>query len=190
MADNITGNIEIPLDKMSLNSIQVSNPGIRSWIQKRRDNIRPWREFVSTARFTKPSSVATVGKRIVKNVEHFQTNYVFVFLGLAVYCLLTSPLLIIGLAVAFGACYFISVKNESRKLKVGGYELTLAQQYMAVACISLPLFFIAGATSAVFWVLGASFFFIMIHAAFYDPLTSEDGMEEADLEMEEVSFGK
>ena len=35
--------------------------------------------------------------------------------------------------------------------------MTLAQQYMGVACISLPLFFIAGATSAVFWVIGKLF---------------------------------
>lgn len=191
---DIKGDIVIPssgsLDKMSLNALQVANPGVRSWMQKRRENIRPWKEFVSTTRFTKPSSVANVGKRIVKNVEHFQSNYVFVFMGLLVYCLLTSPLLIIALAISFGACYFISVKNESKKLKLGSYELTLAQQYLGVACISLPLFFIAGATTAVFWVLGASFFFIMLHAAFYDPLTSgDDGMEEADLEMEEVSFG-
>lgn len=35
-----------------------------------------------------------------------------------------------------------------------GYEFTLFQQYGAVALLSFPLFFISGATSAVFWVIG------------------------------------
>ena len=35
-----------------------------------------------------------------------------------------------------------------------GRELSHAQQYGAAACLSFPLFFIAGAGAAVFWVLG------------------------------------
>ena len=85
---------------------------------------------------------------------------------------------------------------------MGGREVTLAQQYAAIAVGSIPLFVIAGAGewnlsyinpitirrklniklllafwlmptclisgTAVFWVIGASFFVIAIHASFYN----------------------
>lgn len=164
--------------------MSLSGSSAREWISSRRQTIQPWSQFLSTSRFTKPTSVAVAGTRVVKNIEHFQTNYLFVFIILLIYCIMTSPLLIIFLAALFGAFYWINVKNQSRKLKIGSYELTLAQQYGAVALLSFPLFFIAGAGSAVFWVIGASFFLIMLHAVFYNP---QDQLEE--IQMEEVSFG-
>lgn len=35
-----------------------------------------------------------------------------------------------------------------------GRELSLAQQYSVVAALSFPLFWLAGAGSAVFWIIG------------------------------------
>ena len=37
---------------------------------------------------------------------------------------------------------------------VSGRELSLAQQYAGVGALSFPLFWIAGAGSAVFWIIG------------------------------------
>ena len=37
---------------------------------------------------------------------------------------------------------------------VAGRELSLAQQYSAVGVLSFPIFWVAGAGSAVFWVIG------------------------------------
>jgi len=37
---------------------------------------------------------------------------------------------------------------------ISGRELTLAQQYGVVGICAFPLFWIAGAGSAVFWVIG------------------------------------
>lgn len=69
-----------------------------------------------------------------------------------------------------------------------GRELSYAQQYGVAAALSVPLFFIAGAGSAVFWVLGkfgiyimklhvilssynlcvgVSFFLVAMHASFH-----------------------
>eukprot|EP00057_Strongylocentrotus_purpuratus_P032351 XP_787350.2 PREDICTED: prenylated Rab acceptor protein 1 [Strongylocentrotus purpuratus] len=165
-------------------AMKLSGSSAREWITKHRQTVQPWSQFVSTSRFTKPTSVAVAGTRVVKNIEHFQSNYLFVFIILAIYCIMTSPMLIIFLGALFGAFYWINVKNQSRKLKIGSYELTLIQQYGAVAMLSIPLFFLAGAGSAVFWVLGASFFFVMLHAVFYNP---QDQLDE--INMEEVSFG-
>ena len=43
-----------------------------------------------------------------------------VFLVLVIYCLITSPLLIIVLAASGGAAYIASLKNAERKLSIAG----------------------------------------------------------------------
>ena len=49
-----------------------------------------------------------------------------------------------------------------------GHEVSLAQQYGLIAVCSIPFFLWAGAGGIVFWVMGASMFFITGHAAFYN----------------------
>ncbi|XP_076367015.1 prenylated Rab acceptor protein 1 isoform X1 [Tachypleus tridentatus] len=155
----------------------------QEWLRKTRENIRPWNYFFDIQKFKMPSSMSQSTKRVVKNIEQFQSNYFFVFIVLILYCLLTSPMLLIAVAVGLGACYIISLRNAEHKFHIFGHELTLAQQYGIVSIISFPLFYMAGAGSAVFWVLGASFFFIMLHAIFY---SVEGDKEVFDLQIETV----
>jgi len=155
--------------KMSLPvNLNLASPVLREWVAKRREEIRPWGTFVKTTNFEPPQSLPKWSKRLYKNIEHFQSNYVFVFLILFLYCLITSPFLLVAMALSGGACYFASTKQLERKLILGGREVTLAQQYAAIAVGSIPLFVIAGAGTAVFWVIGASLFVIAIHASFYN----------------------
>lgn len=173
MADNLVeGDIEIqvdsPTNKRAM-SLQLSNVYIRDWFQKRRDGVRPWSEFISVPRFQVPKSIAPVSQRIVRNIEKFQSNYMFVFVGVVIICILTSPLLLIAIAASLGACYIAKIRNDQQKLTVLGRELTLPQQYAAIGVASIPILWIVGAGSAVFWVIGASFFVIMLHASLYKP---------------------
>lgn len=155
--------------KMSLASkINISSPLIREWIAARKSTVRPVGVFFNTANFQAPPSAGRLSKRLYKNVEYFQSNYVCVFLLLVVYCLITSPLLLVVMAAAGGACYFISIKNQEQKISIAGHEISLAGQYSLVALCCIPLFLVAGAGGVVFWVLGASLFFISLHAAFYN----------------------
>merc|ERR1712020_345578 len=112
-------------------SLSVAQPLVRDWLAKRRANLRPVGTFFNTANFQVPPSAGRLSKRLYKNVEYFQSNYVCVFLVLVLYCLITSPLLLIVIAGAGGAAYFASVKNETRKIAIAGHEVTLAQQYAA-----------------------------------------------------------
>ncbi|XP_035684148.1 prenylated Rab acceptor protein 1-like isoform X2 [Branchiostoma floridae] len=107
----------------------LSSPAAREWLEKRRGNIRPWAEFIATAKFRSPANPAAWGKRVMKNVEFYQSNYLFVFLGLVVYCILTNPLLLIALAACLGACYIIKIRSDEKKLVLMGKELSVAQQY-------------------------------------------------------------
>jgi len=161
----------------------LSNVAMREWFHRTRESVKPWGAFVSTQRFKLPKHVAPLGKRIIKNIEHFQGNYLFVFLGLVIFCVLTSPLLLIAIAACLGACYIISLKNQENKYKIMGHEISLAQQYTAVGILSFPLFWVAGAGSAVFWIIGASFFLISVHASLY---SIEEENDFAELTMENV----
>merc|ERR1712045_574815 len=149
-------------------NLKVTSPVIREWITKRREEIRPWSDFFKTSHFDMPKTPARLSKRVIKNLEHFQSNYVFVFIVLFIYCLITSPLLIIVIAVSCVTCFVLSAKQQNRKLMIANHEVTLVQQYAVVGLVSIPLFLLAGAGAAVFWVLGASFFCIILHASFHN----------------------
>lgn len=58
----------------------------REWLERRRATIRPWGTFVDQRRFSRPRNVGELCQRLVRNVEYYQSNYVFVFLGLILYC--------------------------------------------------------------------------------------------------------
>jgi len=154
------------------------------WIARRRQGLKSWREFFNTNKFKAPSGVASVGRRLLTNVEQFQSNYLCVFIILFIYCILTSPLLLIALAACCGAVYFIRVKNtETSRVVIAGREIPPAYQYAAVAILSFPLFYAAGAGTTIFWVIGASIFLIVLHALFYasEPIPGAEF-----LQMEEV----
>jgi len=148
--------------------INISQPVIKEWFGKRKANVRPVGVFFNTSNFQVPPSAGRLSKRLYKNVEYFQSNYVMVFLVLVLYCLITSPLLLIVMAATGGAGYIAGLKNAERKLTVAGHEVSLAQQYGIIGLCSIPFFLFAGATGIVFWVLGASLVLITAHAAFYN----------------------
>ena len=99
---------------------------------------------MNTSNFEPPQSLPRWSKRLYKNIEHFQSNYVstyffrysstynvyhlahhtkelriifyhfsqvFVFLILFVYCLITSPFLLVAMAMSGGGCYYASLKQ-------------------------------------------------------------------------------
>merc|ERR1719233_1916027 len=110
-------------------SLSVAQPLVREWLAKRRANLRPVGTFFNTANFQVPPSAGRLSKRLYKNVEYFQSNYMLVFLVLVLYCLISSPLLLLVIAAAGGASYYASSKNSERKLAIAGKEVSLAQQY-------------------------------------------------------------
>ncbi|KAL1501600.1 hypothetical protein ABEB36_006897 [Hypothenemus hampei] len=143
-------------------------PDPKEWIQQQRQNVRPWLVFVQTSNFKAAPSIPRLSKRIMRNIEYFQANYLFVFLGLIVYCLITSPLILLAITGSFYAGYKLNQRNLQKKLILFGKELTLAQQYGLVAICSMPVYYLVGAHGAIFWVLGASMVIITLHAAFYN----------------------
>lgn len=138
----------------------------KEWLDKRRVSIRPWASFVDQRKFSKPRNFGELCQRVVKNVEIYNSNYTFIFLGLIIYCIISSPMLLIALAVFGGAFYIIHLKSLEKKLVIMGKELAVPHQMSLAGAVSLPVFWLAGAGAAVFWILGATLFVIGSHAAF------------------------
>lgn len=140
--------------------------------------IQNWSEFLNTSRMMKaPSTTNQLTRRLVANLSHFQGNYLCVSLVLVVYCILTSPLLLLAIAAYLFALYVVTARSATgRQLTlIGGFRPNLHQQYSFITLISLPLLWVAGAPSAVFWVIGASFVVVGLHASMY---SSEKGLAE------------
>lgn len=178
--EEITGNIEMAAPITPSSHVQLA----KDWLYKRRSLMKPWTEFFKSSRFSRPKTLAEASNRVAKNLEDYQSNYVLIVILLCFYCVLTSPLLLIALSVSGGGCFFISYKNQGRKMKVLGRELSRVEQYGLVFLISLPLFILASAGSAVFWIIGASFVVIGLHASLLS--TSDTQAITDQLTMEEV----
>ncbi|KAG9275967.1 prenylated Rab acceptor protein 1 [Astyanax mexicanus] len=151
----------------------MSGSMMKEWLDRRRKSIRPWAGFVDQRKFSKPKNFGELCQRVVRNLDVYQSNYTFIFLGLILYCIISSPMLLIALAVFVGAFYIIHLKSLESKLVVFGRELTPGHQLGLAGAVSLPVFWLAGAGAAVFWVLGATLAVIGTHAAFRE-LESSD----------------
>ncbi|XP_030027734.1 prenylated Rab acceptor protein 1 isoform X2 [Manduca sexta] len=127
---------------------------------------RPWTQFVATENFKAPASLPRLSRRFYRNVEHFQANYIMVFLGLFLYCLITSPLLLIAMVASFFG--YRKLTSGPNTWKIGGWELTKTQQYAVAAGCSMAICWLAGAGAVLFWVLGATVTVVALHASFFD----------------------
>ncbi|KAF7283175.1 hypothetical protein GWI33_001238 [Rhynchophorus ferrugineus] len=175
MADvkvEVSGEMDVPNDTKppfpSFLQIPTQIPDPREWIQQQRQNVRPWLVFIQTSNFKVAPTLPRLAKRLMRNIEYFQANYLFVFLGLFIYCLITSPLILLVLAGNFYIGYKLNRRHLRKNVVLFGKELTLAQQYAILAACSMPVYYLVGAHAAMFWVIGASIVTITLHAAFYN----------------------
>ncbi|KAG9337746.1 hypothetical protein JZ751_028243 [Albula glossodonta] len=100
----------------------------KEWFDRRRAAIRPWAGFVDQRKFSKPRNFAELCQRVLRNLDNYQSNYIFIFLGLILYCIISSPMLLVALAVFVGAFYIIHLRSLESKLVVFGRELTGGHQ--------------------------------------------------------------
>ena len=59
----------------------------KDWIASKHSKVQPWSEFFNPRHISRPSGAGEVTSRILGNLQRFQTNYLFVFLGLLIYCM-------------------------------------------------------------------------------------------------------
>lgn len=59
----------------------------KDWIASKHSGVQPWAEFLNIRYVSLPKSVGEATSRLLSNLHRFQSNYLFVFLGLVVYCM-------------------------------------------------------------------------------------------------------
>uniref|UniRef100_A0A1A9WP35 PRA1 family protein n=1 Tax=Glossina brevipalpis TaxID=37001 RepID=A0A1A9WP35_9MUSC len=177
---DMSGEMNVPLtdtksqfDFASLSQWQKL-PSPLEILQIVRKSIRPWSEFINTSNFKTAASMQRLTARFVRNLDYFKSNYIFVFIVLMIYCLITSPLILIVLAAVAFASH--KIRQLQASVSIFGHQLSTSHQIMAINIASLPILFLVGAGSALFWTLGASCFVISLHAFFYniDAIVTED----------------
>ena len=68
-------------------SVSPAIPALSVPLQGRHAGVRPWAEFLNVRNISKPKSSGEAVGRVLGNISRFQSNYLFVFLGLVVYCM-------------------------------------------------------------------------------------------------------
>ncbi|CCG80861.1 YIP3-like protein [Taphrina deformans PYCC 5710] len=131
-------------------------------------NLRPVQEFLDVRRISKPSGLGEIQQRISYNLGRYSSNYSVIFALLALYALITNPLLLFVIALAVGGMLGIG-KLAGENLRIGPIDLTTSQLYTALVCVCVPLGFIASPISTVFWLVGANGLVILGHAALMEP---------------------
>lgn len=94
-------------------SLKLSNIQLQELVQKWRNGVQPWSEFVNMKRFQIPAAIVPAGRRVVKNIDRFHSNYVAIFLGFTTaamyvypffFLVVTSVVLIIHVVAGMHAC--------------------------------------------------------------------------------------
>lgn len=80
--EEITGNIEMAAVITPSSHVQLA----KEWLYKRKTQMKPWAEFFKSSRFSKPKTIAEAGKRVMKNLEDYQSNYILITILLFFYC--------------------------------------------------------------------------------------------------------
>ncbi|SCV70081.1 BQ2448_1475 [Microbotryum intermedium] len=127
--------------------------------KERLSMLRPPQEFFDISRVNRPADMGVASQRISYNTKHFSGNYIVLILLLAIYSLLTNPLLLI--AIGFLAGGFIGItKFITEPVEVAGTVIAPRTCYTALLIIGIPIFF---------WLVGSSSVLILAHAAIMEP---------------------
>ncbi|KAH8400665.1 hypothetical protein KR009_000217 [Drosophila setifemur] len=153
------------VDWQSLPSL-TNLPSPMEVIQMVRNSLKPWSVFFNINNFKTAVSMQRLNNRVLRNLSFFQANYVFIFFVLMIYCLITAPLILLVIVAAAVGCHKLRSRNTN--YIVMGHQLTPSQQIIVVNMAAMPVLFLVGAGSVLFWTLGASCFVIALHTIFYN----------------------
>jgi len=153
--------------KSGMGSVQIP-PQLafaKDWVLAKKEQIRPWQEFGNFNRASKPQSVGIVTRRVTHNVAYYYGNYGFISALLIIYCIISSPLLLLAICVSGTAVYLIKTQKDGKTITVAGHTLTPHDQAVVAGCVSLPLLFFASAGTVIFWIIGLTASVVGVHAS-------------------------
>ncbi|KAI0063621.1 prenylated rab acceptor PRA1 [Artomyces pyxidatus] len=141
---------------------------VKSFRETRLSALRPPQEFFDHNRLSRPADLNTAVQRISYNTRYFSGNYGLIVAVLAVYALITNPLLLISLGFLIGGFAAIN-KWAPEPMQVGEHVVTQKSLYTALFVIGLPLLWWSSPLGTFFWLVGASGVLILAHASVIEP---------------------
>lgn len=141
---------------------------IKSFRETRLSALRPPNEFFDAHRLSRPADLNTAVSRISYNTRYFSGNYGLIVAVLAVYALITSPLLLISLGFLIGGFAAIN-KFAPEPMQVGEHVVTQKSLYTGLFVIGIPLLWWSSPLGTFFWLVGASAVLILGHAMIIEP---------------------
>lgn len=141
---------------------------LKTFRETRLSTLRPLNEFFDHHRISRPADLNTATSRISYNTRYFSGNYGLIVAALSIYALIMNPLLLISIGFLIGG--FVAINRFAPEpIQAGNYVVTQKSLYIALFVIGLPLLYISGPFATSFWIVGASAFVILFHAALIEP---------------------
>ncbi|WVW80878.1 hypothetical protein I302_102868 [Kwoniella bestiolae CBS 10118] len=140
----------------------------RSLKDTRLSSLRHPGEFFDYQRVSRPKDMQEYLKRASYNVRYFSANYAIVVALLAVYSLISNPLLLVALGFLIGG--FLSINRfVPEPIEFNGKTITPQNLYIGLFVIGIPLLWLAAPISTFFWLVGSSGCLIGAHAGLLEP---------------------
>ncbi|WVQ94882.1 hypothetical protein IAU59_001966 [Kwoniella sp. CBS 9459] len=140
----------------------------RNFRETRLSTLKSPQEFFDHRQLSRPADMNEATTRITYNTRQFSGNYLLVIGVLALYALLTNPLLLIALGFLAGGFAAIN-KFAPEPVQVGNQVVTQKSLYTALFVIGIPLLWFASPVSTFFWLVGSSAILILGHAVLMEP---------------------
>jgi len=127
------------------------------------------RSFFNPLEFSKPPDRAQCLHRIQVNAAHYKAIYGLVVITCLVYTILSSPLLLLGLALMLAAWLYAFVLNPAdATITVCGQELRRREKFVLLIPFSLLVVLVTGLINSLFSVLMFSALIAVPHASFHE----------------------
>jgi len=141
---------------------------LKSFRETKLSSLRPVSEFFDHHRISRPADLNQATSRISYNTRYFSGNYGLIAAGLGVYALITNPLLLLSLGFLVGGFAAIN-RFAPEPMQFGDHVVTQKSLYIGLFVIGLPLLWWSSPLGTFFWLVGASSFVILFHAALLEP---------------------
>jgi len=141
---------------------------VKSFRETRLSALRPPNEFFDHNRISRPADFNQAVTRISYNTRYFSGNYGLIVGVLAVYALVTNPLLLLSLGFLIGGFAAIN-KWAPEPMQVGEHVVTQKSLYTGLFVLGIPLLFLSSPLGTFFWLVGASGVVILGHATMIEP---------------------
>ncbi|KLO09240.1 prenylated rab acceptor PRA1 [Schizopora paradoxa] len=151
-----------------MDAVLRASETLKNFRESRLSALRSPTEFFDHHRISRPADLNQATSRISYNTRYFSGNYGLIVAVLFVYALLTNPLLLISLGFLIGGFTLIN-RFAPEPMQVGDHVVTQKSLYIGLFVIGLPLLWWSSPLGTFFWLVGASGFIIMFHAALMEP---------------------